>query len=314
MLQQNNKLENMLSNYFQMNIPLGSGPLPSNTVVNPKGDLKAITTRNGVSYDEPPIPPPLSSYPKVVEKEPEVTKDPVQPSTKKVQPSDVRTQAPISEPVIAPKPKPNIPYPSRHNNQKLRERDDHQMMKFLLIFRSLHFNLSFSDALLYMPKFASTFKNLLSNKEKLFELANTPMNENYSAVILKKLLEKLGDPVGDEAITFKVGNTSKYSYNDVESINRIDVIDIACEEYSQEVLGFSDNSESGNPTLISEPIIDKSSPSLTPFEEGDFILEECNTPKMGRSGIWVGECYIIDQQHEIRERPIYESFKIDTLD
>ncbi|GKB96822.1 hypothetical protein Tco_0982959, partial [Tanacetum coccineum] len=69
-------------------------------------------------------------------------------------------------------------------------------------------------------------------------------------------------------------NTSRYSYNDVESINRIDVIDVACEEYSQEVLGFSDNSEIGNPTLISEPIIAKSSPSLTPFEGGDFILEE----------------------------------------
>ncbi|GJX16224.1 reverse transcriptase domain-containing protein [Tanacetum coccineum] len=68
------------------------------------------------------------------------------------------------------------------------------MMKFLQIFQSLHFNLSFLDALLYMPKFASTFKNLLSNKEKLFELANTPVNENCSAVILKKLPKKLGDP------------------------------------------------------------------------------------------------------------------------
>ncbi|GJW03099.1 hypothetical protein Tco_1561955 [Tanacetum coccineum] len=57
-------------------------------------------------------------------------------------------------------------------------------------------------------------------------------------------------------------------------INRIDVIDVACEEYSQEVLGFSGNFEIGNPTPISEPIIAKSSPSLTPFEEGDFILEE----------------------------------------
>ncbi|GJX57688.1 reverse transcriptase domain-containing protein [Tanacetum coccineum] len=180
--------------------------------------------------------------------------------------------------------------------QKLRERDDHQMMKFLQIFRSLHFELSFSEALLYMPKFASTFKNLLSNKEKLFELANTPVNENYSAVILKKLPEKLGDPgrpflrtaralidvygeeltlqVSDEAITFKVGNTSRYSYNDAESINRIDVIGIAYEEYSQEVLGFSDNSKSGNPTPTSGPIIAKSSPSLTLFEGGDFILEE----------------------------------------
>ncbi|GJR75221.1 reverse transcriptase domain-containing protein [Tanacetum coccineum] len=86
--------------------------------------------------------------------------------------------------------------------------------------------------------------------------------------------EELTLRVSDEAITFKVGNTSRYSYNDAESINRIDVIDVACEEYSQEVLGFSDNSESGNPTLISEPIIAKSSPSLTLFEGGYFILEE----------------------------------------
>ncbi|GKB64418.1 hypothetical protein Tco_0920604 [Tanacetum coccineum] len=257
-----------------MNKPPSSGPLPSNTVTNPKGNLKAITTRSGVSYDGPPIPPPFCYSPKVVKRDPEVTKDPAQPSTEKVQPLDVQPQAPNYEPVIAPKPKPNITYPSRLNNQKLRERDDHQMMKFLQIFRSLHFNLSFSDALLYKPKFASTFKNLLSNKEKLFEVSNTPVNENCSAVILKKLPKKLGDPVGDEAITFKVGNTSKFSYNDAESINRIDVIDVACEEYSQEVLGFSDNSESGNPTLISEPIIAKYSPSFTPFEGGNFILEE----------------------------------------
>ncbi|GJV33894.1 hypothetical protein Tco_1394294 [Tanacetum coccineum] len=130
-LQQNNKLENMLSIYFQMNKPLGSRSLPSNTVANPKGDMKAITTRSGVSYDGPPIPPPISPYLKVVEKEPEVTKDPMQPSTKKVQPTDVQLQAPTFEPVISPKPKQDLPYSSRLNNQKLRERDDHQMMKFL---------------------------------------------------------------------------------------------------------------------------------------------------------------------------------------
>ncbi|GJZ78116.1 reverse transcriptase domain-containing protein [Tanacetum coccineum] len=86
--------------------------------------------------------------------------------------------------------------------------------------------------------------------------------------------EELTLRVSDEAITFKVGNTSRYSYNDTESINRIDVIDVACEEYSQEVLGFSDDSESGNPTPTSKPIVAKSSPSLTPFEGGDFNLEE----------------------------------------
>ncbi|GKD09217.1 reverse transcriptase domain-containing protein, partial [Tanacetum coccineum] len=68
------------------------------------------------------------------------------------------------------------------------------MLKFLQIFQRLHFDLSFADALLHIPKFASTFKSLLSNKEKLFELANTPLNENCSAVLLKKLPEKLGDP------------------------------------------------------------------------------------------------------------------------
>ncbi|GJT67893.1 reverse transcriptase domain-containing protein [Tanacetum coccineum] len=93
-------------------------------------------------------------------------------------------------------------------------------------------------------------------------------------VLIDVYSEELTLRVSDEAITFKVGNTSRYSYNDAESINRIDIIDIAYEEYSQEVLGFSNNSESGNPTPTSEPIIAKSSPSLTPFEGGDFILEE----------------------------------------
>nr|GEV61902.1 hypothetical protein [Tanacetum cinerariifolium] len=116
-MQQNNKLENMLSNYFQMNKPSGLGSLLSNTFTNPKGDMKAITTRSGVSYDGPPIPSPFSSPPKVVEQGPEVTKDLVKPCTEKVQPMDVQTQAPTFESVNAPKP--NLPYPSRLNNQKL---------------------------------------------------------------------------------------------------------------------------------------------------------------------------------------------------
>ncbi|GJY49287.1 DNA-directed DNA polymerase [Tanacetum coccineum] len=79
--------------------------------------------------------------------------------------------------------------------------------------------------------------------------------------------------VDDEAITFKVGQTSRYSYNNAKSVNRIDVIDVSCEEYAQEVLGFLDSSTSGNPTP-SDPIIASSSPSFTPFKGGDFILEE----------------------------------------
>nr|GEV82879.1 reverse transcriptase domain-containing protein [Tanacetum cinerariifolium] len=380
------------------------GPLPSNTIANSNGDLKAITTRSDVSYDGPPIPPPpTSSLSKMVERVPEVTKDTIQLSTENIQLPVAQTQVPIDEPVVAPKPKPTIPYLSRANKQNLHEKDDYLALKFVEIFRNLHFNLSFANALLHMPKFALMFKSLLNNKEKLFNLATTLVNEKCSVVILKKLPEKLGDPskflipcdfleldeclaladlgasinlmplsiwrklslpklnptrmileladrsttqpagiaedvfvkvgkfhfptdfvvvdyvvdprvslflgrpflrtgralidvygdeltlrIDDEVITFKVGQTSKYSYNDTESINRIDVIDVACEEYVQEVLGFFDNSKSGNPILIFDPIIPLSSPSLTPFEGGDFLLEvieACLTSKSIPSGI-----------------------------
>nr|GEU54521.1 reverse transcriptase domain-containing protein [Tanacetum cinerariifolium] len=102
---------------------------------------------------------------------------------------------PIPEPDV-PKtlPKPNMPYPSRLNDQKLREKATNQMEKFFQIFQDFHFNISFADALLLMPKFASTIKSLLTNKDKLFELAKIPLNENCSAMLLKKLPKKLGDP------------------------------------------------------------------------------------------------------------------------
>ncbi|GKA92799.1 hypothetical protein Tco_0814724 [Tanacetum coccineum] len=159
---------NILTNMQNQNSS-GSGSLPSNTVANPRGDVKAITTQSGVAYIGPTIPPTPSPLPKEVERKTEATKD-------------------------KPNPKPPIPYPSRLNDQKLREKANNQMLEFLQIFQRFHFDISFTDALLHMPKFASTFKSLLSEKEKLFELANTSLNENCSAVLLKKFLEKLGDP------------------------------------------------------------------------------------------------------------------------
>ncbi|GJS33472.1 reverse transcriptase domain-containing protein [Tanacetum coccineum] len=144
------------------------------------------------SYDGPPIPPP------VVEKEPEVTKDTVLPNTKDIQPPLVQDQnqdkEPINEPLVTQKTKTSLPYPSRLAKEKLHENDDILASKFMEIFRNLHFELSFADALIYMPKFAPMFKKMLNNKDKLIELTKTPLNENCSAVVLKKLPEKLGDP------------------------------------------------------------------------------------------------------------------------
>nr|GEW44996.1 reverse transcriptase domain-containing protein [Tanacetum cinerariifolium] len=329
---------------------LCSGTLPSNTIANPKSDLKAITTRS------------------------EVTKDIVNPTnnenTKDVQPQTVRSESPvlisklvtspIFEPAIAqvsalkPNPKASITYPSRRNDER---------------------------------------NPLIGNKEKLSEMTRTPLNEHCSAVLLKKLLEKMGEPskflipydfpcmadclaladlgasinlmpfcvwkilylpdltptcmtleladrsishsvgvaedvyvkvgsfhfqtdfvvvdfdadprvplilgrsflktrralidlfegeltlrVGKEAITFNLDQTLRYSanYSDMTA-KRIDVIDMACEEYSQKVLGFSDIISSGSPTPYYDPIVSTISLTLTPFGNSDFLLEEVDT-------------------------------------
>ncbi|GJV66641.1 reverse transcriptase domain-containing protein [Tanacetum coccineum] len=89
---------------------------------------------------------------------------------------------------------PNIPYPSRMNQEKQKEKDEVQIHKFWQMFKQLHINITLADALILIPKYEKMRKSLLSNKEKLIELANTPVSENCLAVILKKLPEKLGDP------------------------------------------------------------------------------------------------------------------------
>nr|GEX41025.1 reverse transcriptase domain-containing protein [Tanacetum cinerariifolium]GEX41240.1 reverse transcriptase domain-containing protein [Tanacetum cinerariifolium] len=186
---------------------------PSKTITNPKEDLKGITTRSEIAYKGPTIPT-TSSLPKVVERETEETKDMVPPtnnrSIKNIQPSvvQVETLIPNFEPIVAPvvepfeapvsapksTPKLSIPYPSRLHDQKLRDKTNDQKEKLFQIFQDLNFNISYADALILMPKFGLTIKSLLTNKDKLFELARTPLNEHCLAVLLKKLPEKLRDP------------------------------------------------------------------------------------------------------------------------
>nr|GEZ90157.1 hypothetical protein [Tanacetum cinerariifolium] len=157
---------------------------------------------------------PPSFLPKVVENEPEAIADTLNPtnngSTEDVQPQVVQSESPIltsepitspiSEPIIAPvsAPKPNpkssIPYLPRRNDERNREKANNQIEKFYQIFKDISFKISFADALILLPKFASTLKALIRNKEKLSEMARTPLNEHCSAVLLKKLPEKLGDP------------------------------------------------------------------------------------------------------------------------
>nr|GEX55285.1 reverse transcriptase domain-containing protein [Tanacetum cinerariifolium] len=195
-------LTDMMSKFMSSNMAssLGSGTLPSNTITNHKEDLKRITTRSGVAYQRPTIPTPS----KVVKQGTEVTKDQVRTpslqSTTPVQPPVTQSDTLVSEPVVAPVSalmpnlKPSIPYLSRHDNERRREQDNEQIEKFYKIFKDMSFEISFTDALILMPKFASTLKALIGNKENLGEMARTPMNEHCSAVILNKLPKKLGVP------------------------------------------------------------------------------------------------------------------------
>nr|GEX38055.1 DNA-directed DNA polymerase [Tanacetum cinerariifolium] len=264
--------------------PLVSPPPPPSKEVDRESEtitnqVLTVSTNNVPPLVVQPSPTSTSSTPISSPKMPEVTKDTVQSSTKNIQPPVAQTQVLIDEPIVAPKPKPTISYPSRVNKQKLHEKDDNLALKFVEIFRNLHFELSFADALLHMPKFTLVFKSFLNNKEKLFDLATTSVNKNCSMVILKKLPKKLGDP-GKFLIPCDFLELDEFlalADLDAESINQIDVIDVACEEYVQDILGFFDNSKSGSPTPTSDLIISSSSPSFTPFEESDFILEEIET-------------------------------------
>nr|GFA26168.1 reverse transcriptase domain-containing protein [Tanacetum cinerariifolium] len=165
----NLELKNMFGQFMKMNTTSSSGSrtLSSNTITNPKEDLKGITTRSGTAYHGPTIPITSSSLPKVVERKPSALK---------------------------PNLKPSILYPSRLHDQKLRDKANDQKEKIFQIFKDLDFNISFVDALILMPKFGPTIKSLLTNKDKLFELARTPLNEHCSTVLIKKLPEKLRDP------------------------------------------------------------------------------------------------------------------------
>nr|GEX81110.1 reverse transcriptase domain-containing protein [Tanacetum cinerariifolium] len=252
---QNNQNNFNQGNNFNQNRS-GSGTLPSNTITNPKEDLKGITTRSGVAYQGPTIPTPS----KVVKQGTEVTKDQVQTpssqSTTPVQPPVIqsKTQTLVSEPVVAPVSilmpnlKPSIPYPSRHDNER-RRMDECLALADLADFVVVDFEPDPRVPLILGRCFLKTGRALIDvHKDEL-----TLRIEN-------------------EAITYNLDQTSRYSanYNQITA-NKIDVI---CEMYSQEVLGFSDVTASGNPTPYDDQIVSTMSPTLTSFGDSDFLLFE----------------------------------------
>nr|GEW04657.1 reverse transcriptase domain-containing protein [Tanacetum cinerariifolium] len=289
--------------------------------VSTNTSTSAITTRSGVSYDGPQIQPSTYFLPKVVEDEPEATKDTLNPtnngSTEDVQPQVVQSKSPIvnSEPVtsLISEPAIALKLPEKLGDPgKFLIPCDFPGMAECLALADL-------DARINLMSF-SVWKSLslpdLTPMCMTLELADRSIS--HPVRVVEDVYVKVGsfhfsadfvvvdfdaDPrvplilgrsflktkkyridvfegeltirVGKEAITFNLDQTSRYSanYSDMTA-KRIDVIDMACEEYSQEVLGFSDTISSGNPTPFYDPIVSTTSPTLTPFGNSDFLLEE----------------------------------------
>ncbi|GKB40428.1 hypothetical protein Tco_0885370 [Tanacetum coccineum] len=230
-----NNFQNMIGGLFQ-NHASTLGTLSSNTIPNPKGEMKAITTRSGVAYEGPSIPSPK----KVVERETKETtvkeQSNFQGRTAQIPPPVI--PIPILEPDVSKNlPKPNIPYPSRLNQEKSRDNASNQMEKIFQIIQDLRFDISFADALFLMPRFAPTIKSLLMNKEKLLELAKISLNENCSAILLKKLHEKLGDP------TVSLIHVSDPGNGIVEDIECNDSYDSNLDESTFLVIPLSDSNK-----------------------------------------------------------------------
>nr|GEY12824.1 reverse transcriptase domain-containing protein [Tanacetum cinerariifolium] len=248
--------------------------------------------------------------------------------------------------VLRTQSKPTILYPSRLNDQKLRGKATNQMQKFFHIFHDLHFDISFADAILLMPKFASTIKSLLANKDKLFELAKISLNENCSAgfapvqnypnrfnqgmevfhaladlrasinlmplsiwknlslpeLTPTRMTLKLTDRVNDESITFNLNQTMRCSspYDDT-SVNRVDVIDIACEEFVQGVLDFQYNPKRSSHTLVSDDSIS---------EKDSYFLNDDSIPTGIENSVYDLEGDILFLEKLLNEDP----FQLPSMD
>ncbi|GJU23975.1 reverse transcriptase domain-containing protein [Tanacetum coccineum] len=327
---------------------------PSNIVTNPKDDVESLPLEV-VLYNGPRFYTSSRSNRTWTESAKDTMPLANNGSTKDVPPSVVPVvhHESISElvnaPVSASMPtqKDQIHFLPVRNDERRREKANDQIEKFYEIFRDLSFKISFTDALMLMPKFASTLKTLIGNKEKLSEMARTPLNENcqghpktsyrknwrpwlifipceFSRINTCNALADLGASINlmpysvwknlslpeltptcmtlelaDRSISEPIGiaedvyvTVGKFQFladfvvvdfePDPRTFNsreeflkgykRIDVLDMACEEYSQEVLGFSNVISSGNPTPYYDLIVSTSSPTLTPFEYSDFLL------------------------------------------
>ncbi|GJR57158.1 hypothetical protein Tco_1499320 [Tanacetum coccineum] len=250
----------------------GTGSLPSNTVANLKGELKAITTQSGLVLNEPSIPmPPPFINPKEDERVEETFTDPEHDEfTIKVPPPLVQKAKQRNFVIHTRDPRhPNIPYPSRMNQEKQKEKDDVQIHKFWQMFKQLHINITLADALILIPKYQKMLNDPrvpLILERPFLRIARALIDVHGEEMILRDSNERL--------ILNMRNDTSSYSNEPhQESINMIDDHNVSHEEI-REVL-FATNHPSGNPTSLVFTHTNLTSPKVNDdiFDPEEDIIE-----------------------------------------
>ncbi|XP_062107883.1 uncharacterized protein LOC133818823 [Humulus lupulus] len=179
-------LETQMGQLVTLMANLAQGNLPSTTKVNPKENCKVITLRSGKNYEGPSEKQPIE----------EVDQDqhaqaPAQ-EEKKHSEKKATEGIPTKEasPPISIEHHIKIPYPQRLHKNNM----DKQFTKFLEVFKKLHINIPFVEALEQMPSYVKFMKDILSKKRKMEDFETVALTEECSAILQKKLPPKLRDP------------------------------------------------------------------------------------------------------------------------
>nr|GEZ06404.1 reverse transcriptase domain-containing protein [Tanacetum cinerariifolium] len=213
---------NFMQNLYN-NKPLSSSSLPSNTIPNPKGKAKVITTRSGMSYKEPPIPPPG-----VDQQEPiEVTMDTELPSPEDIQPPLVQVDKPAEE------PSKKLRLTTLNDTKMVLELADRTISKPTGVAENVFVKVGkfYFPADFVVLNFVADPRVPLILGRPFLSTAHVLIDVYKREIILRH---------DDQSLTLKCGDTPSILYNNFESLNKVDLIDATCEEFLQEVLGFAD--------------------------------------------------------------------------
>nr|GFA92760.1 reverse transcriptase domain-containing protein [Tanacetum cinerariifolium] len=242
------------------NKPSTSSYLPSNTILNPKGEAKAITTRSGMSYKEPPIPPTG-----VNQQEPiEVTTDTEPQNSDDIHPPTVQAEVQVDKPAEEPA---KLRLPTLNDTKMVLELTDRTISKPTGVAENVFVKVGklYFQADFVILDFVADPRVPLILGRPFLSTAHALIDVYEGEITLRH---------DDQSLTLKCIDTPSISYNNLESLNKVDLIDATCEEYSQAVLGFTDDVSNEVSSLIYKPIVSNSSQNLTPFDASDFLLLE----------------------------------------